>query len=102
MIRSLEELLAAVRDLVGEELIQSDAGIALMEDITDTINAEPEAAPEEASDGIDWEAEAERIDREWREKYTKRFFTGSDPEDPAEEETEEEKSYTYEELFKEE
>ena len=99
MIRSLEELLTAVKELVGEEAIQSDAGIALIEDITDTVTVEP---AQEESDGIDWQAEAERIDREWREKYTKRFFTGADPEDPAEEETEEEKSYTYEELFKEE
>lgn len=94
MVKSKEELLAAIKELAGEN-VTSDAAIALIEDVSDTFD--------EKSDGTDWKAEAERIDAEWRQKYTERFFTGKDPEDPEDpEEPEEEKSYTYEALFKEE
>ena len=95
MVKSLDEVLAAVKELLGE-VVTSDAGIALIEDLTDTISAQE-------GDGTDWKAEAERIDKEWREKYTERFFTGRDPEDPEdpEDDEEEEKVYKFEDLFEE-
>lgn len=96
MVKSLDEVLAAVKELLGEA-VTSDAGIALIEDLTDTISAQE-------GDGTDWKAEAERIDKEWREKYTERFFTGrdpEDPEDPEDDEEEEEKVYKFEDLFEE-
>ena len=95
MVKSLDEVLAAVKELLGEA-VTSDAGIALIEDLTDTISAQE-------GDGTDWKAEAERIDKEWREKYTERLFTGRDPEDPEdpEDDEEEEKVYKFEDLFEE-
>lgn len=94
-VKTIDEVLSSVKDLLGEA-VTSDAGIELIEDLTDTINAKQE-------DGTDWKAEAERIDKEWREKYTQRFFSGKDPEDPEdpEEEEEEEKTYKFEDLFEE-
>lgn len=96
MVKSLEEVLAALKEILGET-VTSDAGIALIEDLTDTINAQE-------GDGTDWKAEAERIDKEWRDKYTARFFTGTDPEDPEDpedDEEEEEKVLKFEDLFEE-
>lgn len=104
MVKTLEELLAAVKELSGEEM--TDAAIALLEDISDTFNAKPEENPEAS----EWkakaeaaEAEAARIDKEWREKYTARFFNGPADEEPVEEPEEEEiKIKTFSELFEEE
>lgn len=93
MVKSKEELLAAIKELAGEN-VTSDAAIALIEDISDTLDVQ--------NDGTDWKAEAERIDAEWRQKYTDRFFRGEDPEDPEEPEEPEEKTYKYEDLFVEE
>ena len=95
MVRSKEELLEAVRTLAGES-VTSDEVISLIEDISDTIA--------DRTDETDWKAEAERIDREWREKYTSRFFSGADPEDPepdSDDEADEIREYKFEELFEE-
>ena len=102
MVKTIDDLLSAVIEITGDD--KSDAVIALMEDITDTINA-ASAAPEPDPDAIDWEAEAKRIDKEWRDKYTARFFTGSEEkEDESDDSSEsiEEKEYKYEDLFEEE
>ena len=93
MVKSKEELLAALKEIAGEN-VTSDAGIALIEDLSDTLDV--------GKDETDWKAEAERIDAEWRQKYTDRFFRGADPEDPEDpEEEEEEKTYKYADLFEE-
>ena len=91
MVKSKEELLAALKEIAGEN-VTTDAGIALIEDLSDTLDV--------GKDETDWKAEAERIDAEWRQKYTDRFFRGADPEDPEEPEEEpENKIYKYEDLF---
>ena len=54
-------------------------------------------------DGKDWKAEAEKIDKEWREKYKARFFGKVD--EGREESPEidpEQKALKFEDLFKEE
>ena len=78
MIKSKDEILALIKERIGEDT--SDEAIQIVEDVPDTLN-----------------------DYEWRKKYRDRFFEGEAPkEKESEEETEEVKSYSYEDLFKEE
>lgn len=95
-VRSREEIQAQIEALVGD--ITSDAGIALIEDIADTF-ADLEGRA--TGDGTDWQAEAQRIDKEWREKYVKRFKSGGEAEEDEDKPADDaEKQYTYDNLFK--
>lgn len=96
MIKTREEIIDAVKTRMGEDT--SDESIAFLEDITDTLNDYEERAN---GDGTDWKAEAERIDREWREKYISRFDSAStkEKEEPKEKEAEKE-IRTFDDLFK--
>lgn len=91
-VLSFDELIAKIKTKIGEDT--SDESIALLEDVTDTFNAN--------NDGKDWKTKYEENDKEWRKKYIDRFSGsgGSDPDE--EEEEEEEEKTTFEDLFKEE
>lgn len=65
-----EEYFNRLQDYVGDDT--SDKGISLVEDFTDTFNA----FEEKKSDEIDWKKKFEDNDRAWRERYSRRFFTG--------------------------
>lgn len=94
-VRTREEIVAQVTGVIGDST--SDSAISLLEDLTDTFG---ELENRAKGDGKDWKAEAERIDKEWREKYVKRFTTGKtddDDDDPADPPK---KEYKYENLFK--
>lgn len=90
-VLSFDELIAKIKAKIGEDT--SDESIALLEDVTDTFNAN--------NDGEDWKTKYEENDKEWRKKYIDRF-SGSGGSDPDEEEEEEEEKTTFEDLFKEE
>lgn len=75
-IRTKNELLTAVRDAIGEE---NDKLIPIIEDITDTITD----LEEKSTDPEDWKAKYLENDKEWKKKYTDRFF-GKIPEDEKE------------------
>lgn len=95
-VRSREELHTTLETLIGDNT--SDAAISLFEDLTDTFTDLESRAK---GDGTDWKAEAERIDKTWREKYVKRFKSGGaddDGDDPTAPPTK--KEYTYDKLFK--
>ena len=77
---SKEEIIKAVRTLIGEE--PNDDGIALMENITDTFD------DISAKVNTDWQSEKAKLenqiketDANWRKKYTARFMQGSSNED---------------------
>lgn len=92
-VLSFDELIAKIKAKIGEDT--SDESIALLEDVTDTFNAN--------NDGEDWKTKYEENDKEWRKKYIDRFSgSGSGDSDPDEEEEEEEEKTTFEDLFKEE
>lgn len=94
-VRTREEIMAQISARLGEDT--SDDAIALIEDVTDTLN---DYETRVAGDGKDWKAEAEKIDKEWREKYMARFTNGSaDNDDVPNNHREEEKPLTYEALF---
>ena len=94
--RSKDELLAALRGVLGEN--QTDEAIALIEDVTDTFDAPAE----------DWEQKYKDNDAAWRKKYTVRFFSSGDVDQGSGGNTEtvinsdeEQKPLTYDDLFKE-
>ena len=65
-----DEYFNRIQDYVGTDT--SDKGISLVEDLTDTYNA----FSERPDDGEDWKKKYEENDRAWRERYSRRFFTG--------------------------
>ena len=94
-VRSREEIHSQVSILIGDST--TDEAIAFLEDLADTFSdLEGRANP----DGTNWKAEAERIDREWREKYVSRFKTGGGEPEPDPTPNPEPKKLTFENLFK--
>lgn len=91
MVRTKEELLSSLREILGENT--DDSALAIIEDVTDTMDS--------YSDGTDWKAEAERIDKEWRQKYHDRFFNPKPDEDvdPLDAGEPEPKRYNFDDLF---
>ena len=101
MIKSKEELIEEIRNVVGDDT--SDNVIALIENVTDTMTEL------ETSDGEEWKQKYEENDKMWREKYISRFTEGkaeptAEPTEPTTEPTadDEEKEKTFEDLFEEE
>lgn len=90
-VLSFNELIAKIKAKIGDDT--SDKSIELLEDVTDTFNAN--------NDGEDWKTRYEENDKEWRKKYIDRF-SGSGDSDHDEEDEEEEEKTTFEDLFKEE
>lgn len=77
MVRTVEELAADVRKVVGDDN-NSDEVIELLENITDTVNAN--SANEYNKEKFD------ALDREWRERYTRRFMGEVDRQRESEDE----------------
>ena len=100
-IRAKEEILEQLKARIGEE--PDDDSIKFLEDVTDTISD----YESKIGDSEDWKAKYEANDKEWRKKYTERFFSGDpestptpdpDPADPEGEHT----PMNFEDLFTEE
>lgn len=72
MIRTKDELLNSFKERFGED--KSDDVISLLEDLSDTMDA--------GADNISWKAKYDENDKAWREKYTARFYDGSDNPNP--------------------
>lgn len=108
-IKTNEEIMNSVRTLIGEENT-SDEAIAFIEDVQDTLND----YSSQLSETTDWKKKFEENDKEWRKKYTDRFFnkggndtapiidtTGANEGVGGEGEVNESTPKTFEELFKE-
>ena len=102
-VKSKAEILEALKGRMGEEL--DDDSIAFLEDVTDTLDD----YDTKIADKEDWKTKYEENDKEWRKKYTDRFFSGEpegapsgtpdvDPPDPEGEHT----PMNFEDLFTEE
>lgn len=97
-VKKLEELLKAVEAVIGDS--SSDESLALLEDISDTMG--------QWSENENWKEKYDTLDRDWRERYKQRFLSSEDKEETKETEkfyddgTEVEKTYQYDDLFKEE
>ena len=97
MVKTRDELLSSIRTAFGDNT--DDAALSVIEDITDTFSDLENKAK---GDGKDWKAEAERIDKEWRQKYHDRFFNPPEKEevDPLDAGSPTPKVYRFEDLFK--
>lgn len=104
-VKSKEELLSTVKTLIGDN--PSDDAIALLEDISDTLDNSTGGSSDEDKKKIEeLEKQVKEVDETWRKKYTDRFFSPSDPkeddpseDDPKEGEGENHSPKTFEELF---
>lgn len=71
MIRSKDDLLAAVNGIIGEST--SDEALGILEDITDTVDDYERRIAESG----DWEARYNENDQAWRERYKERFLNAA-------------------------
>ena len=95
MIKSKDEILEAISRRMGDD--RSDEDIALLEDITDTFDD----FDVRTKDSTEWKKKYEENDKEWRQKYTDRFFNKEPiPEPEPEPKTEPKPIMTYDDLFK--
>lgn len=98
-IVSSSELLAAVRDFVGDRT--DDAAIKLIEDVADTL------ADNDTARSTDWEAKYNELDTAWRKRYRDRFLSREDDTEQVirteekQNETVEATKKTYDDLFEE-
>lgn len=91
-VRTIEELLASIRTKIGDD--QSDEAIALVEDVSDTLNSMKNGSNE------DWKKKYEENDANWRQKYRDRFFSPDNDDDEGGDDIDV-KPLTYDALFKE-
>ena len=84
-VKSKEELLSTVKTLIGDN--PSDDAIALLEDISDTLDNSTGGSSDEDKKKIEeLEKQVKEVDETWRKKYTDRFFSTSDPKDKGDDE----------------
>ncbi len=100
MVRRKEEIMALMKGIVDKTASDDDI-VALLEDISDTLDAQAaEVSAEE------WETRLKELDETWRKKYVDRFFGGEDVEEVTEESDnemiEEETELSFDKLFKKE
>lgn len=90
MIKTKEELLATLKERIGDDT--SDEAIAIIEDFSDTLNS---------YDTENWKEKYEDNDKMWREKYKARFFEATDKvkEEQKEDIKDDSEKKTFEELF---
>ena len=75
-IKSKDELLTNVKSLLGDNL--SDEGIALLEDISDTLDSSTGSSSDEDKKTIaELEQKVKDTDSMWRQKYADRFLNPS-------------------------
>lgn len=75
MVRTKDEILANIKERIGED--NSDDVITLLEDITDTLND----YDNKTKDTENWKQKYEDNDKEWRKRYTDRFFNNEGEDD---------------------
>ena len=98
MVKTKDEILEAIKSRIGED--NSDETIAFLEDITDTLND----YEDKTKTDTDWKAKYEENDKEWRKRYTDRFFNndngnGDNGDDEKGKEDEPKTPTTFDELF---
>lgn len=92
-IRTKEEILESIRTRIGDDT--SDEALALVEDVSDTMDSLSNA------DNEDWKTKYEENDAAWRQKYRDRFYNSDNPKDEEPEE-QPRQIKSFEDLFKKE
>lgn len=96
-VKTSEEIMNYIKEKTKDDT--SDETLQFVEDISDTLND----YETRTKDQTDWKQKYEDNDKQWREKYRDRFFSGDDNNNDADkpepdEENEEPKTFT--DLFK--
>ena len=94
-VLSHDDFMNAVKGLAGDNA--DDDTLTMIENFTDTFND----LETRASDTTDWKTKYEQNDNEWREKYKARFFEGDVLRDQKEDNTDDGKDISFDDLFKE-
>ena len=71
-ILSKEDFLNSIKQRIGDDT--SDDAMKFLEDMTDTFE---DLSKAKETDGEDWKAKYDELDKTWRDKYKARFFEGS-------------------------
>ena len=90
-VRTQEEIMNTLNTILGDN--NSDDVVTLLEDMSDTFDD----YETRVSDTTDWKTKYEENDKQWREKYRKRFGQGSEGGDGG---LNEPKPLTFDNLFK--
>ncbi len=96
MVKTKEEILEQIKARLGEDT--SDEALSFIEDITDTLTD----YETRTNDTTDWKQKYEDNDKQWRERYKERFFSGETVEEEEEEQAETEPPLSFDDLFKKE
>lgn len=103
-VKSKDELLQSVKGLLGDT--PSDEGIALLEDISDTLDNSTGGSSDEDKKKIEeLEKKVKEVDDNWRKKYTDRFMKPSDnnpdgePNEDDDDDDDDKSPKTFDELF---
>lgn len=76
MKKTKQEILSDLKTVLGEDI--SNEAIALIEDISDTLDSSEGGSTKELEDKItELENEVKETDEMWKKKYTDRFFNPS-------------------------
>ena len=95
-VRTKDEIMKFIKDRTQDDT--SDETLAFIEDVNDTFND----YDSKLHDSTDWKQRYEDNDKQWREKYRDRFFSGDDNNSAVnnpEPEDEEEEPKTFTDLF---
>lgn len=91
-VKTKAEIMEAIKQKFGEDT--SDETISLLEDLSDTLDT--------TNDSVNWKQKYEDNDKEWRTKYSSRFFEGGgEPKPEPDPEPEDNTDITINELFSE-
>ena len=93
-VQNKETLLEKLKAQIGEDT--SDEAIALIEDVSDTIDDMNSRLTESG----DWKTRYEENDAEWRKRYKDRFYSGESNPEPEPEPEPDDKPKTFSDLFK--
>lgn len=94
-VRTREEIMETLQAIIGENT--DDDSITLIEDVSDTFDD----YETRTKDDWNWKKKFEDNDKEWRRRYTERFFS-KEPEIKDEPEDAPEVPRTFDDLFKQE
>lgn len=97
-VKTREELMNEIKEKFKDDT--SDETLAFLGDITDTFDD----FDKKAKDSTDWKQKYEDNDKQWRDKYKERFFSGApagdDPPKQEEHKAEEKPLRNFTDLFK--
>lgn len=83
-VKSKEELLTSIKSLLGEDI--TDDGIALLEDISDTLDNSTSGSSDDDKKTIEeLKQQVKDVDSMWRRKYTDRFLNPTSKDDSVDE-----------------